>query len=281
MARRHAPDARGRARLHVQVEHGLDARHARLLRARADPPPLPPRRAHLRDALRVQRALHEPALPRRGRAREALAARRRCRATPGRSSPTSALLLAYQYTRPGKQLLFMGTELAPRQRVEPRREPRLASRRRPVRAGLGALPRRARQPLSAHRVPLADAIPTRRASPGSTAPIATIPWCRTCGATATTTWSSCCNLTPVPRDDYRIGVPDPGDFVRALERRRAIRRQRDGAGSADRRGGPASARFRAIDFAPTSPACGCRPVAGERRRSMTRAPSSLHARRIV
>ena len=36
---------------------------------------LPPRRAHVRDAVRVQRALHQPALARRGGAREALAPR--------------------------------------------------------------------------------------------------------------------------------------------------------------------------------------------------------------
>ena len=40
------------------------------------------------------------------------------------------LLLAYMFTRPGKKLLFMGTELAPWTRVESRRESRLASARR-------------------------------------------------------------------------------------------------------------------------------------------------------
>jgi 1,4-alpha-glucan branching enzyme len=33
------PIRRGRARVHLQVEHGVDARHARVLRARSDPPP--------------------------------------------------------------------------------------------------------------------------------------------------------------------------------------------------------------------------------------------------
>ena len=37
-------DGAGRARLHLQVEHGVDARHPGLLRARAGAPPLPPRR---------------------------------------------------------------------------------------------------------------------------------------------------------------------------------------------------------------------------------------------
>ena len=79
-----------RARLRLQVEHGLDARHARLLRARSDPSPLPPSRADLLARLRVERELHPAALARRGRAREGLAARRRCRATAGSSSRTCA-----------------------------------------------------------------------------------------------------------------------------------------------------------------------------------------------
>ena len=84
------PIGEGGLGLHLQVEHGVDARHARVLRARSDPPPVPPGRAHLRDGVRVQRALHHAALARRGGAHEGLAATRRCRATTGRSSPTCA-----------------------------------------------------------------------------------------------------------------------------------------------------------------------------------------------
>ena len=52
---------RWRPRLRLQVEHGLDARHARLFRARADPPQAPPQRAHLRPALRLHRELRAAA----------------------------------------------------------------------------------------------------------------------------------------------------------------------------------------------------------------------------
>ena len=76
--------------LRLQVEHGLDARHAGLLPAGPDLPPLPPPRADLQPDVRVQRELHPAAVARRGGARQGLAATRRCRATAGRSSPTCA-----------------------------------------------------------------------------------------------------------------------------------------------------------------------------------------------
>ena len=66
------PDAAG---LLLQMEHGLDARHAALYRARADPSRLPSRRHDLRPALRLLGELHPADLPRRGRARQGLAAR--------------------------------------------------------------------------------------------------------------------------------------------------------------------------------------------------------------
>ena len=105
---------RGRARLHLQVEHGVDARHAGLLRPRPDPPPLSPRPAHLRHDVRVQRALHHAAVARRGGAREGDAARPRCRATSGSGSPTCARCSPTSTPGPGKPLLFMGSELGSR-----------------------------------------------------------------------------------------------------------------------------------------------------------------------
>ena len=90
MAGRLAADLRRRPGLRLQVEHGLDARHAGLLPAGPDPPPLPPPRADLLARLRLQRELHPAAQPRRGRPRQGLAATPRCRATAGRSSPTCA-----------------------------------------------------------------------------------------------------------------------------------------------------------------------------------------------
>jgi 1,4-alpha-glucan branching enzyme len=66
-------DLLGRPRVRLQVEHGLDARHARLLPAGPDLPPLPPPRADLQPHVCVQRELHPAPLPRRGGARQGLA----------------------------------------------------------------------------------------------------------------------------------------------------------------------------------------------------------------
>ena len=73
VAGRLAADLRRRPGLRLQVEHGLDARHAGLLPAGPDPPPLPPPRADLLARLRLQRELHPAPQPRRGRPRQGLA----------------------------------------------------------------------------------------------------------------------------------------------------------------------------------------------------------------
>ena len=67
----HAP---GRAGLRLQVGHGLDARHARLHLARADPPAVPPQRPDVLDDVLLQRELRAADLARRGRARQGHAA---------------------------------------------------------------------------------------------------------------------------------------------------------------------------------------------------------------
>ena len=88
------PTSARRARVRLQVEHGLDARLARLPQARPRPPRLPPQRDDVRARLRLVRELRAAAEPRRGRARQGLAAAedagRRVAASWRTSAPTSA-----------------------------------------------------------------------------------------------------------------------------------------------------------------------------------------------
>ena len=79
LGRRQPAGRRGRPRVHPQVEHGLDARHARLLVDDPQRPPLAPRPAHLRAHLRVGGALRAAAVARRGRAPQEAAARQDAR----------------------------------------------------------------------------------------------------------------------------------------------------------------------------------------------------------
>ena len=88
LAQRLAAHVPRRPGLQLQVEHGLDERHASLLPARADPPQVSPRRADLQPDLRLPRELR-PAACRTTKWSTARARSwTRCRATCGRSSPT-------------------------------------------------------------------------------------------------------------------------------------------------------------------------------------------------
>src|SRR5882724_12241711 len=53
-----------RSRLFLQVEHGLDARHAELFRARANSPEVSPARSHVRDAVSSSREFYFAAVAR-------------------------------------------------------------------------------------------------------------------------------------------------------------------------------------------------------------------------
>ena len=94
LARRHRAAVRRRPRLRLQMEHGLDARHAALHRARSDPSRLPPRRHDLRPALRLLRELHPAALATTRWCTARARCSARCRATAGRDSPTCAPISA-------------------------------------------------------------------------------------------------------------------------------------------------------------------------------------------
>ncbi len=84
-----------RARIHLQVEHGMDARHAALRRQGSDLPPMGAQRPDVLASLCLHRELRAAVLARRSRAREALDARQdagrslaEARERCGRSSAT-------------------------------------------------------------------------------------------------------------------------------------------------------------------------------------------------
>ena len=105
------PDLRRRARLRLQVGHGLDARHAAVLRS-SDPVhrKLPPRQLTFRDALRLHRELRAAAVARRGGARQGLAAGQDARRRLAEVRQPAAAATATCAAMPGKKLLFMGGE---------------------------------------------------------------------------------------------------------------------------------------------------------------------------
>ena len=128
MARRLTADLPRRPRLRREVEHGLDARHARLLPAGPDPPPLPPPRADLQPDVRLQRELHPPAQPRRGGARQAIADRQDAgRPLAGVCQPAGAVRL--HVGSPRQEAAVHGPGVRPAVGVEPRALARLAPAR--------------------------------------------------------------------------------------------------------------------------------------------------------
>ena len=113
-----AADLRRRPRLRHEVGHGLDARHALLLRARAGAPQVPSPQPDLPHALRVRRELHAAALARRGRARQGLAARQDAgRRLAEVRQPAPAVRL---HVRPARQEAALhGRRVRAVERVEP------------------------------------------------------------------------------------------------------------------------------------------------------------------
>ena len=90
LAGRHPHHRQRRSRLRLQVEHGLDARLARLPQARARPPVVAPQRDDVRPHLRLQRELRAPALATTRSSTARALCCGRCPATAGSSWRTCA-----------------------------------------------------------------------------------------------------------------------------------------------------------------------------------------------
>ena len=117
-----AADRPGRSRLRLQVEHGLDARHARLHVGRSNLSPLASQQDDLRAPLRFQRELRPADLARRSRARQRLGhwqdARRRMAAL------RQCARLLWLHVGPSRQEAFVhGPGVRADKRVERYRNP--------------------------------------------------------------------------------------------------------------------------------------------------------------
>ena len=225
MAGRQPARAPRRARVHLQVEHGLDARHARVRRTR----------------IRSTAAGSTTSSPSRCCTRSRRTSSCRSRTTKSCTAKASLLdkmpgdawqkyatlraLYGYMYGHPGKEAAVHGRRVRPVARVEPRSQPRLAPARRPVaRRRCGATSRRstgttAREPalhecdFDAGRFPL-DRLQRQREQRGLVRALRA----RSAGDCRGDVF----NFTPVPRADYRIGVPEPGYYAELLNSDAAV-----------------------------------------------------------
>ena len=228
VSRRQPADVGRRARIHVQVEHGLDARHPDLRRQGPGLPPLGAPAPDVLDALRLQRELRPAVLARRGRARQGLAddegAGRRlaegrdaaralhvtCTCTPARSCCSWAASSASGAS--GTTTTSLDWHLL----------------RRPLHAGLqrfvADLNRLYRAEPALHELRLRR----RAASSGSTATTTSRASSRSSAAPRDPDdWLvAVLNWTPIVRRGYRIGVPAAGLLRGAAQQRRGgLRRQ--------------------------------------------------------
>ena len=184
------------------------------------PPQVPPQPADLPHALRLQRELRPAALPRRGGARQGLAARQDAgRRLAEVRQPAAAVRL---HVRPaGQEAALHGRRVRPVARVEPRRQPGLApaaSTRRTHR-DLQHWVRDLNQLYRAEPALCTSWTSTRRASSGSTADDAdnsVISFLREGQVPGDAVLVVACNFTPVPRHNYRVGVPQGGFWQEML-----------------------------------------------------------------
>ena len=148
-------------------------------------------------------------------------------------------LYAYMWAHPGKKLLFMGGEIAQEQEWSHERSLDWHLLEDPGHAGVQRSCATSTT-STATRPRCGTSTSSRRASTGSspTTPSATSSPSRGVARPASDVLVCVCNLSPVPRENYRIGLPRGGRWREAL-RGAPGGRGRGGGGPAGGGGGPA------------------------------------------
>ncbi len=214
-----------------------------VLRARSRASALPPGPAHLRDALRVQRALHHAAVARRGRARQGLAAQQDAgRRVAEVREPAHAARVHVHAARARSCCSWAPSSRRGPSGITTRASTGTCCGRSAAREVPATIVARARAAL-----PRASGALARRLASGTGFALdrrrttARTRCCRTCAATGERHCVVVLNLTPVPREHYRIGVPESGDVREVLDTDAA---EWGGSGHADARAGRRRSRRR-------------------------------------
>ena len=277
---RHADDRRGihrladgvaadlprRPRLRPEVEHGLDARHARVLPAGPDAPQVPPQPAHLQPLVRLQRELRAAALARRGGARQGLAHRQDARATSGSSSPTCGCCSATCGRIRARSCSSWAGSSASGASGSTRRASSGTCSQYPLHAGVQRWVRDLNRLYREHAGAARARLQRQRASSWidcDDADVSVIAFLRRDRAGAVALIA--CNFTPVPREQLPRRRAARRPLARApQQRRRRLRRQRPGQPRRARQPTPVAAH----GHEPSRCSCSCR-----------RSPSSSSHRR--
>ena len=206
------PGLRRRPRLRLQVEHGLDARHAAVHGARAGAPEVPPERPDLRPALRLLRELRPAAQPRRGRPRQGLAHRQdgRRRLAEVRQP---ARLLRLHVGLPRQEAPLHGPGVRARRRMVRGARPRLVAARHPRPQGRPDPRPRPQPPLPLHPRAARSATARARASSGwspTTRNIPSSPGCARRPASRRWRWSRTSPRSRAPATACRCRTPAAG-----------------------------------------------------------------------
>ena len=216
LAGRLAPDLPRRPRLRLQVEHGLDARHARVLPAGPGLPPLAPPRADVLAGLRVHGELHPAAVARRGRARQGLADQQDAGRPVAEAAPTCARCTRTCGRTPARSCCSWA-------RSSPRRPSGTTSAR-----STGTCSSSRSTPASSRWSATSTTVPRRARAVGDGLRPHGFWWIEANDAEDNVVAFAApredservlvfvANFSPVPRHGYRIGLPRSGRWVEAF-----------------------------------------------------------------